>query len=163
MYVGLVEESFRWKQLKSEKDKQKLRRKKKSSRDGSKKGSFISVWNVLNALNNLNLPCILNILISSKIEIPQKIMKSHNFNFGSWNHFVFVFVCVCVCVFVIVFLVEINGDVTMRTDRRTSEETNKQTRHYRATQSVDSVKLSFAMPFPFWQCTSSLQLPNYHC
>ena len=75
MNVSLVEESFGWKQLKSEKDKQKLRRKKKSSRDGSKKGSFISVWNVLNALNNLNLPCILNILISSKIEIPMKLFQ----------------------------------------------------------------------------------------
>ena len=47
----------------------------KSSRDGSKKGSFISVWNVLNALNNLNLPCIQNILISSKIEIPLNIIS----------------------------------------------------------------------------------------
>ena len=37
--------------------------------------------------------------------------------------------------------VEINGDVTMRTDGRT----NKQTSENRATQSLDSVRLSFAM------------------
>ena len=53
----------------------------KSSSEGSKKGSFISVWNVLNALNNLNLPCILNILISSRIEIPLNIIWWEN----EWN------------------------------------------------------------------------------
>ena len=37
--------------------------------------------------------------------------------------------------------VEINGDVTMRTDGRT----NKQTSENRATQSLDSVRLSFAI------------------
>ena len=36
--------------------------------------------------------------------------------------------------------VEINGDVTMRTD----DQTNKQTSENRATQSMDSVRLSFA-------------------
>ena len=40
--------------------------------------------------------------------------------------------------------VEINGDVTMRTDGRT----NKQTSENRATQSLDSVRLSFAIPIP---------------
>ena len=39
--------------------------------------------------------------------------------------------------------VEINGDVTMRTDGRT----NKQTSENRATQSLDSVRLSFAIIF----------------
>ena len=37
--------------------------------------------------------------------------------------------------------VEINGDVTMRTDNRTSE--------YSATQSMDNVRLSFAIPGTF--------------
>ena len=36
--------------------------------------------------------------------------------------------------------VEINGDVTMRTDKRTNDQTSEN----RATQSMDSVRLSFA-------------------
>ena len=45
--------------------------------------------------------------------------------------------------------VEINGDVTMRTD----DQTNKQTSENRATQSMDSVRLSFAMKY---ETTSSI-------
>ena len=40
--------------------------------------------------------------------------------------------------------VEINGDVTMRTDGRTNEQTSEN----RATQSLDSVRLSFAIFVP---------------
>ena len=51
--------------------------------------------------------------------------------------------------------VEINGDVTMRTDGQT----NKQTSENRATQSLDSVRLSFAIIYvQKWVLTVLLQL-----
>ena len=73
-YLGkfLLKNKWKWKRQTSW---------EKSSRDGSKKGSFISVWNVMNALNNPNLPCILNILISSKKKIPLNIICWEN----QWN------------------------------------------------------------------------------
>ena len=50
--------------------------------------------------------------------------------------------------------VEINGDVTMRTDKRPT----KQTSENKATQSMDSVRLSFAIIVAFLSITILFEL-----
>ena len=89
-----------------------------------------------------------------------------------------VCLCLCICLFVSLRLshyhhqmmsfkkiyglyglehhtVEIDGDVTMRTDKQTNERTSE----YRATQSMDSVRLSFAMR----QFATQLRFLCYSC